>query len=418
MKRISIAASLAVLVTLSPALRAQTAQYTWVQMVEGGAEVRAIVAPGARCPKVLANHVALEMERRPNPENQMGGFPDTCTAKIPPRTRKLTVDGASMPVPTTHVKRIVIIGDTGCRVTPGEHQDCKKDWPFGNIADLAAAKKPDLIIHVGDYYYREVCANGARHCENWQNWKLDFFDPAGPLFNAAPWVLARGNHETCVRASLGWFRYLDVAPAPLKCPGAKEQTFLVNLDGVTLAVIDSADLPDAWTGDKKLASFKADIATTHPPANTPLWIITHKPPFVQGYMKSPFDGKGEEKDPPMPNVDTIIAGHLHLFGSTTYGPDRPSQLIVGDSGTRLMVMATKIDEMISKKDPNAMVTGKGPIDGKQAEFTMKARFGYFLLERPSVKATEWTGTLFGVDDKPMATCKLDGRNLQCESVKP
>ena len=45
MKRISIAACLTLLGTLSPALHAQTAQYTWVQMVEGGADVRAYDAP-------------------------------------------------------------------------------------------------------------------------------------------------------------------------------------------------------------------------------------------------------------------------------------------------------------------------------------------------------------------------------------
>lgn len=387
-------------------------------MVDGGAEVRAIVAPGAKCPHAAANREALEMELRPAPEEKKGGFPDTCVAAIPPKTRKLTVDGVRMPLPTTHVKRIVIIGDTGCRVTPGEHQDCAKDWPFASIAQAAADKKPDLVVHVGDYYYREVCPNGEKHCENWRNWKLDFFDPAGPLFSAAPWVFARGNHETCVRASLGWFRYLDVAKEPLKCPGAKEQTFLVKLDGLDLAIIDSADLPDAWPADKKLESFDKDITATNPPKGTPMWIVTHKPPFVQGYMNPELDGKAEEHDPSMPDVQMILAGHLHLFGATTFGPDRPSQLIVGDSGTRLMVAATKIDQVISKTDPNAMLEGKQKIDGKVADFSMKARFGYFLLERKSEKANDWNGTLYGVDDKPMATCKINGRDLHCESVKP
>lgn len=393
-----------------------SAVYTWVQMVDNGAEVRAIIDRGAQCPRLRVNGESQQMTLRPEPAHPLSDFPPTCQFKLPAHTRKVVVDGVSLPVPNPHVKRILIIGDTGCRVTPGEHQDCKKDWPFGQIADAAAERKPDLVIHVGDYYYREVCAPGVKHCETFTNWKLDFFDPAGPLFLAAPWVFARGNHETCARASQGWFRYLDVAEAPLACPGAKEQTFAVKLDGVTLMVIDTADMPDAWPADKKLTSFAADIATTHPSAKTPQWIITHKPPFVQGYMKQQPSGN-DEKDPELPNLDTIIAGHLHLFGSFNFEGKRPSQLIVGDSGTRLMVIAKAADDAISKTNPNAMIEGKGPIDGKQADFTVKARFGYFMLERKDAKSKNWTGTLYGVDDKPMATCNMKGRELHCASVK-
>lgn len=412
----------AALITLvaAPAIHAQmqhsTAEFAWVQMVEGGAQVRAIVAKGARCPRLRINGESTPMDLRAEPQPALTGFPSTCQATLPKHTRKIVVDGVSLPVPTTHVKRIVIIGDTGCRVNAGEHQNCEKDWPFGLIANAAADRKPDLVIHVGDYYYREVCDKGVAHCETFTNWKLDFFDPAGPLFLAAPWILARGNHETCNRASQGWFRYLDVADAPLPCPKAKEQTFTTNIDGLSLITIDTADMPDAWPADKKLESFVADIATTHPAPKTQQWIITHKPPFVQGYMKQLPSG-ADEKDPPMPTVDSIIAGHLHLFGSFDFEGKRPSQLIVGDSGTRLMVIAKAADDAITKTDPNAMVESKGPIDGKDAEFTVKARFGYFLLERKNEKAKDWTGTLFNTEDKPTATCKMQARALHCESVK-
>jgi hypothetical protein len=43
----------------------------------------------------------------------------------------------------------------------------------------------------------------------WDTWKADFFDPAQALLKAAPWVMVRGNHETCTRAGQGWWRFLD-----------------------------------------------------------------------------------------------------------------------------------------------------------------------------------------------------------------
>src|SRR5438309_1335623 len=75
-------------------------------------------------------------------------------------------------------------------------QDCNDpmSWPFATIARLAAAKHPDLVIHVGDYHYRESpcpadrlgCA-GSPHGDNWAVWQKDLFDPAAPLLAAAPW---------------------------------------------------------------------------------------------------------------------------------------------------------------------------------------------------------------------------------------
>ncbi len=42
-----------------------------------------------------------------------------------------------------------------------------------------------------------------------QRWQADFFRPAAPLLAAAPWLFVRGNHESCGRAGLGWFRFFD-----------------------------------------------------------------------------------------------------------------------------------------------------------------------------------------------------------------
>jgi hypothetical protein len=48
-----------------------------------------------------------------------------------------------------HRGRVVIFGDTGCRLAPGNPtQDCNDPvaWPFPKIAAMAASARPDLVI--------------------------------------------------------------------------------------------------------------------------------------------------------------------------------------------------------------------------------------------------------------------------------
>ena len=43
-------------------------------------------------------------------------------------------------------------------------------------------------------------------------WQADFFQPARRLLASAPWIVVRGNHESCNRAGQGWWRFLDTRP--------------------------------------------------------------------------------------------------------------------------------------------------------------------------------------------------------------
>lgn len=401
----------AVISATAPFPRAQRS--AWVQMVPAGSAVRALVPLGAPCPTATANGRRIRLEKRQRPKIMTPDFPDTCQAPLPVGVTSLKVAGRLLPVPHVAVTRIVVMGDTGCRITAGERQNCTTDWPFAKMVASAAAKRPDLVIHVGDYYYREICANGAKHCENWQNWELDFFNPAAPLFAAAPWVFARGNHESCSRASTGWYGFLAPTSRPLACPGAKDPAYLVELSGLTLAVVDSADLVDALPGDRKLAALTADLDGMPVPAGTDEWIVTHKPPFVHGYMNPKFDGmEGVTGETGAARVDLVLGGHLHLFGSFDFGPTRPAQLIVGDSGTRLMTLASDLERQTGTL-PGSLLTDYGKIDGIEAQYTIKGRFGYLLLERATPVATVWNGTLYGEHDEVMAHCSLAGRKIAC-----
>jgi hypothetical protein len=67
------------------------------------------------------------------------------------------------------------------------------------------------------------CPAGNTGCANspygygWEAWNADFFEPSEPQLAVAPWIMVRGNHETCDRAGDGWFRFLDHAKPPSAC---------------------------------------------------------------------------------------------------------------------------------------------------------------------------------------------------------
>jgi len=157
-------------------------------------------------------------------------FPvSSCEYPLPSGATSATVAGRSLPVPTANPTKIVVIGDTGCRLqTDNGWQSCNDTnpngtdtpYPFAAIAQAAAAQNPDLVLHVGDYAYRDnECPAGLGYnCGGspwgfgWDTWEADLFTPGAPLLAAAPWVMTRGNHEQCNRAGQGWYRFLDTQP--------------------------------------------------------------------------------------------------------------------------------------------------------------------------------------------------------------
>ena len=77
--------------------------------------------------------------------------------------RTLRSAGRRSPLPRPNPRRIVVFGDTGCRIEGKRAQACNNpnEWPFPKIAAIAARAKADLVLHVGDYLYREgPCPQG------------------------------------------------------------------------------------------------------------------------------------------------------------------------------------------------------------------------------------------------------------------
>ena len=154
---------------------AHAADSAWVQATTTGYEAR-LVTSQAVCPVLHTPKGDAQMTvRAPASEN----FPLVCATPILAGMASATAAGITLPVPVADPHRILVLGDTGCRIKGAVLQACNDStqWPFPQLAAAAARLKPDLIIHVGDYLYREsACPVGNAGCagspwgDNWITW--------------------------------------------------------------------------------------------------------------------------------------------------------------------------------------------------------------------------------------------------------
>ena len=398
---------------LAAALPASAAPFAWVQMVAGGAQAR-LVTEAATCPKLFVGGRPRVMTERAGPTPEFANR--VCAAGLPRGAHRVRVDGVDLPVVKAQPERIVILGDSGCRLKGMIVQHCNdpSGWPFARVSALAAAQKPDLVIHVGDYYYREkACPAGEAACagspfgDQWPTWKAEVFDPAAPLLAAAPWVFVRGNHEECNRGAEGWFRQFDAAPSPKACP-AQSDTFAVELSGVRLFVVDSNDTEDVTAPADLVAAFDKRLDAVRGSQNA--WIVTHRPVWdslrIGGFLSDSVVNATERaavKGRDLTGVRMILSGHVHNFTSLSFGPKRPAQLIVGTGGDEL-----------SKNDSPPPVVGAPDIDGLPSDVFTMGRFGYFLFER---RGADWIGAFHDLSDKVAAICRLHARTLSCRAPR-
>ena len=228
---------LALLGACATTVPAPATLYTFVVLGVDGVPIARVITSAVECPSLELDGGAYAMSVRARPAtvpqrptislasaSKPSAFPVlVCEAAIPAGVARATVAGRVLPLPKANPQRIVVIGDSGCRIKVSDHvfQDCNDvaTWPFPRVADTAAASAPDLVIHVGDYNYREnACPAGNAGCAGspwgygWDTWEADLFAPAAKLMAAAPWIVVRGNHESCARAGQGWWRFLDPGP--------------------------------------------------------------------------------------------------------------------------------------------------------------------------------------------------------------
>ncbi len=448
-----------------------------------------IESPGAACPPVIASTTrgtALRIGMRvvPVPVGSLGFEGITvCRVALPPGLARASVGGLRLPLlPTGTPQRIAVFGDSGCRIatypptppatlTTYQVQDCNDPaaFPLARTAGEIAAAKPDVILDTGDYFYREsdcpsvepyaaMCAGsppvnppGSPNEDTYAGWKADWFGPAKALFQAAPLVLARGNHERCDRAGTGYFFLVDpgVSPAdtcqraypaivdPLHpAPTLMQPAWVARLGTIDLVMLDTSNSNDtvvtnadsfAYQGRRAVALLRRSGATG--------WLVTHAPVYAWerfgGQSKLPTWTSLTLQavlDPVIRPFAAIWSGHLHLFQTVTI-PGRPAQLTLGDGGTLL----DKADQggtlptygpltdpvtggPLLGKDGTPVAPNVPPVPAPTAGVTTFT-FGWALF-RPTTAPGVFTGVRFETGKGPWATCRLAPGSIACTPVTP
>src|SRR5258708_39335803 len=260
----------------------------WIELGPGGtADARAVVQDPdrtAHCPSILVGGKAHDMAPRAATN---ADFALVCDFPLPRDTASVSIEGEKLPAQPGAPQRIGVLGDTGCRIKPPAVQDCNNvtAWPFSQIAQSAANLRPDLVIHVGDYLYREsACPTGNAGCartpwgDNWSTWAADFFNPAAPLLAAAPWVVVRGNHETCTRAGKGFLRLLGPnAFDPNASCSDHLAPYAVPAGAMNLVIFDDSSAPDTSLSQSLLPTLHSDFSDLATIAPRPQWLLIHRP---------------------------------------------------------------------------------------------------------------------------------------------
>jgi hypothetical protein len=414
MRRIITLAALGAALLAGPSHPAAAESFQWVQYGAAGAEARAVTDRGA-CPALALDGVAIAMTVRSSPNAE---FPVTsCAAALPAGVAEITMDGRPMSPPPRALNRIVVIGDTGCRMKNEAMQACNDPvaWPFRQIADQAAYLKPDLIIHVGDYHYRETpCPTGNRGCagspvgDNWAVWRADFFSPAEALLPAAPWVFVRGNHEICDRGGHGWTRTIEPYPFdPAEPCAAARQPYLARLPGLTLAVLDSSSAGESKIDEAQLPGFRRQFAALAETLTDPSWLVLHRPIWGIAHAKNGVtDGAnltlGAAAAGTMPAaIAMMLSGHIHTFQLINYQGGQPPQIVAGHGGDNL-------DRDIPADLSGLAINGAHIARG----VNYPAAFGFLTLDRAD---KGWTVTDYDTHGVAVRKCALEGRTISCPS---
>lgn len=342
---------------LVPSNKADT--IVWTQFGFGDRPMliaRALIGKGGDCPTIEIDGQRGTMQLRDDARSAV--FGRLCEAKRPlDDALDVRIRQGSTVLLDQHVTRqpasVLMLGDSGCRVTSFFDQVCsdERKWPFGRVAAAAVRQPAGLILHLGDYYYRETpCKGSSAPCipgpygDTEAAWRADFFTPARDLLAKAPWIFTRGNHEDCLRGGFGWHYYFSesAAACDLVHPPAH-----IAFKGWSLVDFDSAHTQDRYAVGPLNQSW-VDLAAklgAQRPAGGPVLLATHEP----GYFTCTDDDTGERVPCRAGSIaalggvraiadavrDTgartlLFSGHIHAF--QVLDTQAMTQVIVGIGG--------------------------------------------------------------------------------------
>ena len=432
--------------------------------VPSGLLARAVLPAGLTCPSL---HVELRngsfsdiaMLERPRPVNTSSAFAPllVCSAPLPVGARRASIAGKVVPAAIpAEVQRLALLGDSGCRVTTWEVQDCSDpaQWPLSRISHSVAKDKPDVIVLNGDFFYREapcpttqeaLCAAspgqipGMPFTDSAYGWLADVFIPMAPMLSVAPLVVVRGNHEACDRGGNGYFYFFDprrdtsntcapsfidgVLTAPTIAPTA---TYAIDLKvsskrTLRLTIVDSSGGNDPSVSPYaaiQRPAYEQASAMAVPLADRESWLLTHRPIF--GFASSVFAtasdpvvwGSADQAAAAwglLGNYDMIFSSHMHI-AEVVQLPGLPPQLILGNAGTLL-------DPVSGYALPaHGFNVGPGQTYPVPRSAWVDVKFGY-ALATPQSAPGAWRLQMRDQAGQDFATCGLRNTTLYCRAVQ-
>lgn len=480
---LGVAVSAALLATCGDSARAPQGQTITSYVILGGtaetgptAYARSIVTEQSQgCPELIGEDRSRRpMTRRENPHGFSVGV---CEAIVPFEEEfRVSWSDKTLPLAVREPDRLLLTGDTGC-----DPDDCPPGTPAQplqrmarNAASLAPA--PQVIIHVGDANYRGtpkyvddektlLIYDAGDHVDGpgcsldrpyvsqnagysgvpdrWENWWVDFFEPAESLLRLAPLAVARGNHELCSRAGPGWLYFLDAgsnldSSGQNSCPPQGEAVppvgdvldrvlFLpprvIDLGSRRLVLLDSANACDYFAPESTTEIYARQLAEVFdapdPDPGRPTWIVTHRP--LVGVVGLCPEGSSPDCRPEINNrtlqaawtrtfggpratspVKLVVAGHMHLFQASRTSQEGsdlwPPQLVVGNGGV-------------------AAEAGPGPglFDLRAGELSIRGltSSAHWFTTVTVEPGGGWSGAvLSGPSRPPIAICKEPGPEIQ------
>ena len=433
---------------------------SFVLLGPNGTRIVRVLTLADHCPDLIVSGRPMAMQirspageaaLRPTRSSPQDSVPSvfhrtTCEATLPRAVRRASLAGRNLPLPPAIVRRIVVIGDTGCRLKQSDnaYQACNDAaaYPFARIAAAAARWHPDLVVHVGDYHYREnACPQANAGCAGspWgygsDTWDADFFTPGQPLLEAAPWIFVRGNHESCNRGGQGFRRFLDAFPltADRTCDLAANdavadytETFAVPLGGDTqMIVLDSSNTTNQplAAGDVRLARYQRAYGEIERLSDGARYNILglHHPLFGFGAFPDSTGvinlaggnrGLASAFSPHNPNIvptniDIVLSGHIHLWQQVGYVADRPTQFISGFSGTLEDIVP------LPATLPDGFTPSPGAVVSSLSSWI--DRFGFMTMVRTG--HGRWRVEVHDWDGRVVNTCRVMGSHSQCDRAQ-